>query len=115
MPFYHVQLGKTHNDIVHEFVSLIVQPPADLCLQACVKYNFVGIENPRLYSETYLGTKHLLQGFVDQLNAALNYLLRQSPLSNRSKGSLCSHLNANFGRTALCLSGGTLGLINQIG
>lgn len=81
--------------------------PANPCIKACVKYNFVGIENPRLYSETYLGTKTLVQRFIDRLEEALTYLLQQSTLSDAEKYSLCRYLNANFGRTALCLSGGT--------
>lgn len=35
-------------------------------IEACVKNNFVGVENPRLYSQTYYGTKNLVQGFVDE-------------------------------------------------
>lgn len=35
-------------------------------LAACVKNNFVGVENPRLYSETYYGTKNLVQNHVDE-------------------------------------------------
>jgi hypothetical protein len=34
--------------------------------EACVKNNFVGVENPRLYSQTYYGTKNLVQHFIDQ-------------------------------------------------
>ena len=75
-------------------------------VEACVKNNFVGVENPRLYSETYYGTKHLAQDFIDELHAALAYLLRSSQLSQTEKSTLAHHLNTNFGRTALCLSGG---------
>lgn len=35
-------------------------------IEACVKNNFVGVENPRLYSQTYYGTKNLVQNFVDE-------------------------------------------------
>lgn len=35
-------------------------------LAACVKNNFVGVENPRLYSQTYYGTKNLVQNHVDE-------------------------------------------------
>lgn len=35
-------------------------------LMACVKNNFVGVENPRLYSQTYYGTKNLVQNHVDE-------------------------------------------------
>lgn len=34
--------------------------------EACVKNNFVGIDNPKLYSQTYYGTKNLVQNFVDE-------------------------------------------------
>lgn len=35
-------------------------------VEACVKNNFVGVENPRLYSQTYYGTKNLVQNWVDE-------------------------------------------------
>ena len=75
-------------------------------VEACVKNNFVGVENPRLYSETYYGTKHLAQEFVDELYMSLAYLLQSSSLSRLEKYSLAKQLHTNFGRTALCLSGG---------
>ena len=37
-----------------------------LLAEACVKNDFVGVENPRLYSQTYYGTKNLVQNFVDE-------------------------------------------------
>lgn len=35
-------------------------------IEACVKSNFAGVENPRLYSQTYYGTKDLVQDFTDE-------------------------------------------------
>lgn len=35
-------------------------------IEACVKNNFVGVENSRLYSQTYYGTKDLVQDFIDE-------------------------------------------------
>jgi len=75
-------------------------------VEACVKNNFVGVENPRLYSETYYGTKHLAQEFVDELYASLAYILHSSQVSQAEKYSFAKHLHTNFGRTAFCLSGG---------
>ena len=75
-------------------------------VEACVKNNFVGVENPRLYSETYYGTKHLAQEFIDELHESLSYLLNTPALSQGEKYSLARHLHTNFGRTAFCLSGG---------
>ena len=75
-------------------------------VEACVKNNFVGVENPRLYSETYCGTKHLAQDFVDELQASLAEVLSSSDLSQTEKYLFAKQLHTNFGRTALCLSGG---------
>lgn len=55
--------GKTaksngdHRTAVEDLKSLV---------EACVKNNFVGVENARLYSQTYYGTKNLVQNFVDE-------------------------------------------------
>lgn len=40
-------------------------------VEACVKNNFVGVENARLYSQTYYGTKNLVQNFVDEGKCSL--------------------------------------------
>lgn len=37
---------------------------------ACVKNNFVGVENSRLYSETYYGSKNLVQDFIEEGTSA---------------------------------------------
>ncbi len=75
-------------------------------VENCVKNNFVGVENPRLYSETYYGTKNLAQCFIDELHASLAFVLRSPQLSQVDKYAFAKHLHTNFGRTALCLSGG---------
>ena len=134
-------------DEAGELDSAVARLKSDV--EACVKYNFVGYENPRLYSETYYGTKELVQRFVDQLHSALSYLLNTpgeypsawfstfwivskdhsllewkvnapnpiQALSQAAKYSLCSHLNTNFGRSALCLSGGKANVLalNDVG
>lgn len=75
-------------------------------LEACIKNNFAGFENPRLYSETYYGSKNLLQEFIDESERSLSCLLNSPHLSSESKRAMFKHLSTNFGRTALCLSGG---------
>ncbi|KAI9675111.1 MAG: hypothetical protein M1817_001519 [Caeruleum heppii] len=75
-------------------------------VQNSIKNNFVGIENPRLYSQTYYGTKYHVQSFVDEAEKSLKFLLSTKQLSQDEKRSLFKHLHTNFGRTALCLSGG---------
>jgi predicted acylesterase/phospholipase RssA len=75
-------------------------------LESCVKNNFVGIENPRLYSETYIGTKDLIQQFVDEVSRCLRLVLESEKLTDQEKVVFFRHLELNYGRTALCLSGG---------
>jgi len=74
--------------------------------EACVKNNFAGFENTRLYSETYYGTKDLVQDYVDEVSTSLRFLLFSQQLTQEDKRSLFKHLSTNFGSTALCLSGG---------
>ena len=85
-----------------------LQPIDDLkaLLENCIKNNFVGVENPRLYSETYLGTKDLVQDFVDQVQSGLKAVSESSKLTQKDKATFFKHLDTNYGRTALCLSGG---------
>lgn len=85
--------GRLARDAVNKLKSLV---------EACVKNNFVGVENPKLYSETYYGTKRLAQDFIDELHSSLQYLLQSSQLSQSEKQSLAKHLHTNFGRTAFC-------------
>nr|CDP31951.1 Putative protein similar to patatin-like phospholipase domain-containing protein NCU11180 of Neurospora crassa [Podospora anserina S mat+] len=73
---------------------------------ACVKNNFVGVENPRLYSQTYYGTKNLVQNFVDEVERSMKFLLNTELMSKEEKRGLFKGISANYGRTALCLSGG---------
>ncbi|KAI6358319.1 hypothetical protein MCOR25_007360 [Pyricularia grisea] len=75
-------------------------------IEACVKNNFVGVENPRLYSQTYYGTKNLVQNYVDEVEKSLTALLETKQLSMEDKRSIFKRVSANYGRTALCLSGG---------
>lgn len=75
-------------------------------LEACVKNNFVGFENPRLYSETYYGTKNIVQDFVDELQASMSLIQRSNLLSRDAKREFFRHVHNNYGRSALCLSGG---------
>jgi hypothetical protein len=35
-------------------------------LQVCVKNNYAGVENTRLYSHSYYGTKHVIEEYVDE-------------------------------------------------
>ncbi|OBT77124.1 hypothetical protein VF21_05092 [Pseudogymnoascus sp. 05NY08] len=75
-------------------------------VQACVKNNFVGVESNRLYSQTYFGTKNLVQEFVDEVEKGVQTLSRTKQLTQEEKRVIFKHMYTNVGRTALCLSGG---------
>ncbi|CCU80312.1 Patatin-like serine hydrolase [Blumeria hordei DH14] len=93
-----------NEELLHQIKRTVEDLKALVC--ACVKNNFVGVENPRLYSETYFGTKHLVQEFIDEVESGL-FLLENTPYLNREhKRALFKRLYTNYGRTALCLSGG---------
>ncbi|KAK0125099.1 hypothetical protein ONS96_008965 [Cadophora gregata f. sp. sojae] len=75
-------------------------------VEACVKNNFVGVENSRLYSQTYYGTKNLVQDFIDEVEKGVTILVNTNQLDAEEKRTLFKRMHTNFGRTALCLSGG---------
>jgi predicted acylesterase/phospholipase RssA len=105
------QLRQLREKAQSEAQSAATNSPSsieDLCalLEACVKNNFVGVENPRLYSEAYSGTKHLVQEYVDEVHNSLELILNTRQLTKEDKYRHFRHLDTNFGRTALCLSGG---------
>ncbi|EXJ88162.1 patatin-like phospholipase domain-containing protein [Capronia coronata CBS 617.96] len=107
------QLAELHGKIQAEEVEkrdgvkgLTALDELKSLLESCVKNNFVGIENPRLYSETYIGTKDLIQSFLDQVEECLTTVLRSNQMTDSDKVAFFRHLELNYGRTALCLSGG---------
>lgn len=75
-------------------------------LENCIKNNFVGVENPRLYSETYLGTKDLVQNFIDETQKCLQTIRDSAFIGSSEKAAFFRQLDTNYGRSALCLSGG---------
>ncbi|KAI1331149.1 lipase [Xylariaceae sp. FL0255] len=89
--------NKSEKNVVEDLKALT---------EACVKNNFVGVENPRLYSQTYYGTKNLVQHFIDEVEKCAEFLKDTHQLPLDDKRALFKRMHANFGRTAVCLSGG---------
>lgn len=110
--YYNHQTVARVNDQLAVLLDRIEQDDArsvnDLkaLLEACIKNNFMGIESSRLYSETYYGTKDLVQSFIDRVERGLQTVLESQHITDKDKGAFFRHLELNFGRTALCLSGG---------
>ncbi|GAA5832997.1 hypothetical protein JCM3766R1_000390 [Sporobolomyces carnicolor] len=77
-------------------------------LHAVLKSNFAGTESFRLYSETYYGTKELVQEFLDEVTESLIYVrsLPPSILPLSDKLDFFRSSSKNLGSSALCLSGG---------
>ncbi|KAG5437516.1 hypothetical protein PCANB_000944 [Pneumocystis canis] len=75
-------------------------------LETCIRSNFGGIENRRLYSQTYLGTKYLADGYITEVEKCLKYIINTPKISTQDKHSFFQYLTKNYGHSALCLSGG---------
>lgn len=55
----HLRLYRAKNDL--ESITHLKD-----VLYVCLKQNFAGIENAKLYSNTYLGTKYLIDEYVNE-------------------------------------------------
>lgn len=91
---------------IHDASSQRARDELKLLLEACMRSNFVGVENPRLYSETYYGTKNAVEKFYDEAEKSLAVMLSLKDWDEDEKREMFKHMHTNFGRTALCLSGG---------
>ncbi|RHZ63304.1 hypothetical protein Glove_330g8 [Diversispora epigaea] len=102
-------IQKVNRDLIN-FKSGPNENPARLksVLLDCVKNNFAGVENVRLYSQTYYGTKEIVETYYDEVTEALDHLRTTKSLSNEEKRRLFKYTQKNYGRTALCLSGGAV-------
>ncbi|KAF5389099.1 hypothetical protein D9757_004914 [Collybiopsis confluens] len=75
-------------------------------LETCIRANFAGVESPRLYSETYFGTKDLIEAYYDEQEKAMEFLRESPNITLEEKKRFFKSANTNFGISALCLSGG---------
>ncbi|KAG2088483.1 acyl transferase/acyl hydrolase/lysophospholipase [Suillus discolor] len=75
-------------------------------LETCIRSNFVGVESSRLYSETFLGTKDLIESYHTELQSSLQFVRESSELSIEEKRKFFKNASTNLGASALCLSGG---------
>ncbi|UZJ52790.1 hypothetical protein CBS101457_002110 [Exobasidium rhododendri] len=75
-------------------------------LELCLRNNFAGTENFRLYSETFFGTKYLIESYLSEVEEALEYVRQTERVSPQKKRSFYRGVQKNMGRSALCLSGG---------
>lgn len=84
-------------------------------LSICVRPNFAGTESPRVYSETYYGTKRVIEAHVHEVAACLDFVRTSTDVSLEEKRAFYRDINRNYGSSALCLSGGASFAYNSWG
>lgn len=84
-------------------------------LREGLHHDLGNIGNPLLYSSCHIGTKHLIEEYINQVCQSLNYVC-DTPIgsySGKQKLAFFQDTLLSFGRPALLLSGGaTLGLFH---
>ncbi|RLV95711.1 Patatin-like phospholipase domain-containing protein [Spathaspora sp. JA1] len=75
-------------------------------LQACLKRNFAGIENRQLYSHRYYGTKNLVHQYYEEVVKSITKIIDSTKIDPLKKKKFFKIVDKNYGKTALCLSGG---------
>ncbi|KAF9158965.1 hypothetical protein DFQ26_007049 [Actinomortierella ambigua] len=98
-------LGKVNRKMYLDRQANRVDELKDV-LQGVVKSNFAGVENTRLYSHTYWGTKRPVEDYVQEVTQSLEAVTESKHLTDEDKRQFLKHIYKNYGRTALCLSGG---------
>ncbi|KNE57734.1 hypothetical protein AMAG_04592 [Allomyces macrogynus ATCC 38327] len=81
----------------------------DVLLESACKSDLGGVENVRLYSQSYVGTKRLVHEYIDETVDAIENLATgdAAPWATpRAKRTFFRQAAQLYGRSALCLSGG---------
>lgn len=86
-----------------------------IALQNCLKSNFAGTENPVMYSQSYFGSKDIIEKYIDEVVKSLDYFSSSESVSLAEKRLFYRIVTKNFGKTALCLSGGACFAYNHFG
>ncbi|KAJ3392760.1 hypothetical protein HDU84_003497 [Entophlyctis sp. JEL0112] len=82
-------------------IECLVKNLTDAC-----KKNHGGCMNEALYSNTFDGTKVDIEEFFDQIEQGLMHLADTDKVTVDDKIKFFRNISRNFGRSALCLSGG---------
>lgn len=101
---------KTIQKTIRRLRALRVQnniPDLIVFLQGCLRKNFAGIENRQLYSHRYFGTKDLVNKYIDEVVSCINLVADSTDqVSPKTKRKFFKIVLKNYGKSALCLSGG---------
>lgn len=93
---HHLKSARLSNDIV-KMLSL---------LRAGMLRNFGGISNKSLYNRTYMGTKSLIEQYVNEVLLCLDWIDMID--DEQTKLDFFHDAKTTLGSTALCLHGGSL-------
>ncbi|SMN22297.1 similar to Saccharomyces cerevisiae YOR081C TGL5 Bifunctional enzyme with triacylglycerol lipase and lysophosphatidic acid acyltransferase activity [Maudiozyma saulgeensis] len=75
--------------------------------------NLGNMGNVNLYRHSYVGTKYLIDDYIEESKLSLNALVTESDLDDRYLMGILQQTRRNIGRTALVLSGGgTFGMFH---
>ena len=90
-------------------------PALVFLLRTSLMRNIADMGNPELYGHTHVGTKYLIEEYIEEVITVLNILATTNDArvfsSLREKIDFFKGLRRSFGNTAMLLSGGaTLGL-----
>ncbi len=61
-------------------------------LDLCLRNNFAGVESFRLYSETFFGSKQLIERYVEEVEQSLDFVQKTDPVS----GLICRRVRRNY-------------------
>jgi len=75
-------------------------------LDLCLRDNFAGTENFRLYSQTWFGTKNIIEEYLNEIERGLEFVEKSEEVGLEEKKSFYRSVSKNMGKSALCLSGG---------
>ncbi|KAE8231733.1 hypothetical protein CF326_g3245 [Tilletia indica] len=75
-------------------------------LELCLKNNFAGVENFKLFSHTYYGSKNLVERFATEAEESLRFIHNTDKISIDEKRQFYRRVAKQMGKSALCLSGG---------
>ncbi|KAL1931435.1 hypothetical protein VTP01DRAFT_9577 [Rhizomucor pusillus] len=77
--------------------------------------NFGGICDKKLFSHSCLGTKELIEEYMDEVVKQIEYIETTDKLEQQAKIKLLSDTRQAFGRSALVLQGGTAFALYHLG
>ncbi|WWC92971.1 uncharacterized protein L201_007934 [Kwoniella dendrophila CBS 6074] len=75
-------------------------------LAICVRSNFAGTESVKMYSETFFGTKRVIEEHVNEVATCLDFVRTSTDVPLDEKRAFFRAINKHYGASALCLSGG---------